>query len=100
MRPPAAKTAASRSAHPSTLRPRAASARRVPRSKRQVIIPTDRNQVELEIAGRAVKLTNLRKLFWPKRCLTKGDLLQYYADVSGVLLPHLINRAMPMKRYT
>jgi bifunctional non-homologous end joining protein LigD len=31
--------------------------------------------------------------------LTKGDLLQYYADVADVLLPHIANRAMVMKRY-
>ena len=30
--------------------------------------------------GREVRLTNLRKVFWPELGLTKGDLLQYYAD--------------------
>ena len=51
-------------------------------------------------AGRhTVQLTNLTKLFWPELGLTKRDLLQYYADVSHVLLPHLKDRAMVMKRY-
>ena len=49
--------------------------------------------------GRAVKLTNLDKPFWPELGLTKRDLLQYYADVAPVLLPHLADRAMVMKRY-
>jgi bifunctional non-homologous end joining protein LigD len=53
----------------------------------------------LTAGGREVRLTNLRKLFWPLLGLTKGDLLQYYADVAGVLLPHLRDRAMVMKRY-
>jgi len=44
-------------------------------------------------------LTNLRKLFWPEEGISKRDLLQYYADISPVLLPHLKNRAMVMKRY-
>jgi bifunctional non-homologous end joining protein LigD len=44
-------------------------------------------------------LTNLDKLFWPERAITKGDLLQYYADVAPVLLPHIEDRAMVMKRY-
>jgi bifunctional non-homologous end joining protein LigD len=54
---------------------------------------------ELSIAGRHVRLTNLGKVFWRETGTTKRDLLQYYADVSHVLLPHLINRAMVMKRY-
>jgi bifunctional non-homologous end joining protein LigD len=44
-------------------------------------------------------LTNLQKLFWPEAGIAKRDLLQYYADISSVLLPHLKNRAMVMKRY-
>jgi bifunctional non-homologous end joining protein LigD len=62
-------------------------------------LPKDRESVELEIQGRVVKLTNLRKLFWPELRISKRDLLQYYADVSSVLLPHLVDRAMVMKRY-
>ena len=50
-------------------------------------------------AAREVRLTNLRKVFWPELGLTKGDLLQYYADVADVLLPHMRDRAMVMKRY-
>lgn len=46
-----------------------------------------------------MKLTNLRKVFWPEAGVTKGDLLQYYADVAPVLLPHVRDRAMVMKRY-
>jgi bifunctional non-homologous end joining protein LigD len=62
-------------------------------------IPTDRDNVILTVEGKEVRLTNLRKIFWPELGLTKGDLLQYYADVAHVLLPHISNRAMVMKRY-
>jgi bifunctional non-homologous end joining protein LigD len=62
-------------------------------------IPKDRTDLEIDLRGKAVRLTNLNKLFWPKLGITKRDLLQYYADVSAVLLPHLVNRAMVMKRY-
>src|SRR5207245_2924087 len=52
------------------------------------------------VAGkRCVRLTNLTKLFWPEAGHRKRDLLQYYADVAPVLLPHLAGRAMVMKRY-
>jgi bifunctional non-homologous end joining protein LigD len=64
-----------------------------------VSIPNNVPDAEVTVDGAAVKLTNLQKIFWPKLRLTKRDLLQYYADVSSWLLPHLRNRAMVMKRY-
>src|SRR5438067_10087688 len=67
--------------------------------KEKVEIPNDRDNAVLDIGGHTVKLTNLRKVFWPEQGITKGDLLQYYADMAPVLLPHLQNRAMVMKRY-
>ncbi len=62
-------------------------------------IPTDTEEVVLRFGDRDVRLTNLKKLFWKKLELTKRDLLQYYADISPWLLPHLAGRAMVMKRY-
>ena len=66
---------------------------------RAVQIPTDVDNVTVVVGGREVRLTNLRKLFWPERGVTKGALIQYYADVASVLLPHIRDRAMVMKRY-
>ena len=71
---------------------------RATRTTRRVI-PTDVDTVEMRAGPRAVHLTNLRKPFWPELGITKGDLLQYYVDVSAALLPHLRDRAMVMKRY-
>jgi bifunctional non-homologous end joining protein LigD len=65
----------------------------------QIIVPRDADDVELRAGKRVVKLTNLQKPFWPELGITKGDLLQFYADMSPVLLPHLADRAMVMKRY-
>ncbi len=62
-------------------------------------IPRDVDNAVVQIDRREVRLTNLRKVFWAELGLTKGDLLQYYLDVSSVLLPHLRDRAMVMKRY-
>jgi bifunctional non-homologous end joining protein LigD len=64
-----------------------------------VSIPREAEDVVLDVEGRKVKLTNLGKLFWPQAGITKGDLLQYYADIAGALLPHVRERAMVMKRY-
>ena len=62
-------------------------------------IPTEINEAELGVGGKLVRLTNLHKQFWPSLGITKRDLLQYYVSVSRVLLPHLSDRAMVMKRY-
>ena len=64
-----------------------------------LVIPKDAEEVVLRFGERDVRLTNLRKLFWKKLKLTKRDLLQYYADVSPWLVPHVAGRAMVMKRY-
>src|SRR5436190_4510349 len=68
-------------------------------SRKRVEIPKRVEQCEIKIGGRTVKLTNLNKLFWPELKITKRDLIQFYADVAQVLLPHLQDRAMVMKRY-
>lgn len=62
-------------------------------------LPRDTDNAVVRVDGRDLRLTNLRKVFWQERGITKGDLLQYYLDVSTVLLPHVRDRAMVMKRY-
>jgi bifunctional non-homologous end joining protein LigD len=69
------------------------------RSRGAFKIPSDTTEVTLVVDSREVRLSNLRKPFWPERGITKGDLIQYYADVAPVLLPHIRDRAMVMKRY-
>jgi bifunctional non-homologous end joining protein LigD len=71
-----------------------AKTRTVPR----VTIP-ESGDAKLVVDTREVRLTNLNKPFWPERGVTKGMLIQYYADIAPVLLPHIRDRAMVMKRY-
>ena len=91
---------ATRDYHPARVERSQAAPRRTSKSsaKRLVISKTELN-LEVELEGRVVKLTNLSKPFWPKLGITKRDLIQYYADVAPFLLPHLTDRAMVMKRY-
>src|SRR6266851_10267460 len=63
-----------------------------------VKIPSS-GSLTIRAAGKDVRLTNLDKLFWPELGVTKGALIQYYADVAPLLLPHIRDRAMVMKRY-
>ena len=84
--------------HPATVERKAPSKRRKS-SIPQVKLPLDKNNLDVAIGDRIVKLTNLNKLFWPKLGVTKRDLIQYYLDMAPVLLPHVVERAMVMKRY-
>ena len=88
-----------RDSHPSARHTPDAAARPAALVPAQVEIPPDETNIELEVGGRTVSLTNLKKLFWPQLGITKGDLLRYYASVATALLPHLRDRAMVMKRY-
>ena len=88
-------SAAARTLPPSPLSEGSTAPQRTPR----VAIPDDVDDATLDVGDRQVKLTNLRKLFFAERGITKGDLLRYYADVAPLLLPHLRDRAMVMKRY-
>jgi bifunctional non-homologous end joining protein LigD len=65
---------------------------------RRLAIP-ETGDATVSVGGREVRLTNLGKVFWPAEGITKGDLIRYYADVAPVLLPHIADRAMVMKRY-
>ena len=64
-----------------------------------VKIPTTGASCDVRVGSKTVKLSNLAKPFWPKLGITKANLIQYYADISPALLPHLTDRAMVMKRY-
>jgi bifunctional non-homologous end joining protein LigD len=53
----------------------------------------------IDLGGDELAVTNLRKIFWPKQKLTKGDLFRYYAAVAPCLLPAVADRALVMKRF-
>jgi bifunctional non-homologous end joining protein LigD len=89
---------ATRDHHPAR-RTGPAARRPAPTPAAALSLPRDVGDVEVRLGPRAVRLTNLRKPFWPDLGITKGDLIQYYADVAPVLLPHIRDRAMVMKRY-
>ena len=56
-------------------------------------------EAALRIDGRALKFTNLNKVFYPEEGYTKRDLLNYYDGVADLILPHLKDRPLSLKRY-
>jgi bifunctional non-homologous end joining protein LigD len=59
--------------------------------------PADKIAVRVE--GRDLALTNLGKVLYPADGFTKGEVLDYYQRISGLLLPHVAGRPMTLKRY-
>jgi len=59
-------------------------------------LPSDQN---VEVGGRLLKLTNLDKVLYPKAGFTKGQVIDYYARIAPVLVPHLDGKPLTLKRY-
>jgi bifunctional non-homologous end joining protein LigD len=53
----------------------------------------------VEIDGKHLSLTNLDKVLYPATGFTKGQVIDYYARIAPVLLPHLRGRPLTLKRY-
>jgi bifunctional non-homologous end joining protein LigD len=53
----------------------------------------------VEIEGRRLSLTNLDKILWPEAGRTKAWLIEYYARIAPVLLPHLADRPLTLRRF-
>ena len=62
------------------------------------LIPASGKAVEIEVEGRALKLSNLDKPLYPGG-FTKSQVLRYYAAMAPVALPHWRDRPMTLKRY-
>jgi bifunctional non-homologous end joining protein LigD len=55
--------------------------------------------VEVEIGGRQLRLSNLDKVLWPEAGFTKGQMIDYYARIGEVMVPHLAGRPITLRRY-
>jgi bifunctional non-homologous end joining protein LigD len=51
------------------------------------------------VDGRLVKVSNWDKVLFPQTGFTKGDLVTYYARIAPLVLPHLHDRPLTLKRY-
>ncbi len=57
------------------------------------------NKAELTVEDRKIQVSNLAKVLYPKAGFTKGQVIDYYIRIAPVLLPHLRDRPLTMKRY-
>jgi bifunctional non-homologous end joining protein LigD len=66
---------------------------------REPLLANKQDEVTLKIDGRQLKFTNLNKIFYPAEGITKRDILNYYDSVADLILPHLKDRPLSLKRY-
>jgi bifunctional non-homologous end joining protein LigD len=57
------------------------------------------DKIAVQVDGRPLTLTNLAKVLYPEDGFTKAEVLDYYQQISPVLLPHIIDRPMTLRRY-
>jgi bifunctional non-homologous end joining protein LigD len=53
----------------------------------------------VEVGGRRLALSNLNKILYPAHGFTKGELIDYYARIAPVLLPHVTGRPASFQRF-
>jgi bifunctional non-homologous end joining protein LigD len=58
-----------------------------------------KNEGDISIDGRTVKLTNLNKVYWPEEKITKRGLVTYYHEIAPVILPYLKDRPQSLNRH-
>ena len=63
------------------------------------LLAASAKEASLAIDGHTLKFTNLKKVFYPGEAYTKRDVLNYYDGVADLILPHLKNRPLSLKRY-
>src|SRR6185436_13803995 len=70
-----------------------------PPATRAPLLSPQQAEAMLTIDGYDLKFTNLKKVFYPDEGYTKRDLLNYYDAVAPLLVPHLKDRPLSLKRY-
>jgi bifunctional non-homologous end joining protein LigD len=62
-------------------------------------MPAEKEEVRVDVEGRTLTISNLHKVLYPRTGTTKGEVLNYYAQVAPVLLPHLKGRCVTRIRW-
>jgi bifunctional non-homologous end joining protein LigD len=63
------------------------------------LVPEGVKEVTVRVDGRALRFTNVDKIYFPKDGISKRAVLNYYDAVAELILPHLRDRPLSLKRY-
>ena len=53
----------------------------------------------VEVEGRRLTLSNLDKVLYPETGTTKAEVIDYYARIAPVMVPHLADRGVTLRRF-
>ena len=71
-----------------------------PLVQREPIAPASSGaELNVTVDGHRLKFTNLNKIFYPGEGIAKRDVINYYNSVASLILPHLRDRPLSLKRY-
>jgi len=59
----------------------------------------DTDHPTVEIEGRTLRLSNLSKVLYPGTGFTKAQVIEYYIRIAPVLLPHVLDRPLTVRRF-
>ncbi len=59
----------------------------------------EKQEVHVDVEGRTLKISSLDKVLYPRTGTTKGEVLNYYAQIAPTMLPHLKDRAVTRIRW-
>jgi bifunctional non-homologous end joining protein LigD len=57
------------------------------------------NRIPVKVEDRELTLSNLDKILYPDTGFAKAQVIDYYTRIAPVLVPHLRNRPLTLKRY-
>jgi bifunctional non-homologous end joining protein LigD len=63
------------------------------------LIDTKKESQLIKVDGHDLKLTNLKKIYWPKEKITKGEMLKYYYNIADYILPYMKDRPQSLNRF-
>ena len=58
-----------------------------------------RSERTVEIDGHRLKVSNLDKVLYPQADFTKAEVIDHYVRLAPVLLPHVADRGVTLRRY-
>jgi len=69
------------------------------KADKEPFLPPEAAEMTVTVLGQPLKFTNLKKIFYPADGYTKRDVINFYAAVADLVVPHLVGRPLSLKRY-